>query len=162
MVFRPGLIADGTRFGRLVVVCLQGSDKWGSRQYDCLCDCGGRKVVVQYNLTSGHVRSCGCLQRERRIKHGMSSSPEYVAWLNMRDRCFKEQDPNYKNYGGRGITVCDRWKDSFQNFYEDMGPRPSGLTLERVDNNGNYEPNNCEWATRAAQLSNRRAYTKYG
>jgi hypothetical protein len=96
----------------------------------------------------------GCTQRHKRTK----DNPEwraYCVWQGMRARCYRESDPNFKNYGGRGISVCDRWQD-FQNFYRDMGAPPLGRTIERVNNDGNYEPSNCEWATRATQSANRR------
>lgn len=157
----------GQRFGRWTVLKRTSSRRWGS-YWVCICDCGTRKEVSQGSLRRGDTRSCGCLRVEvvralfQTHGHGHPISPEYRAWRNMINRCERPATKEFKDYGARGIRVCPRWRSSFENFLADIGLRPSpNHSLDRVDNDGNYEPGNCRWATRLEQQHNkRRAYSR--
>lgn len=158
----PARVKDltGQRFGRLVIVSFGGINRSGKATWECLCDCGHTLVAISGNLRSGNTGSCGCAHREglihRNTTHGQNRSPEYTAWQRLLGRCFCETNSDYDRYGGRGITVCTRWRYSFEAFYADMGPKPSGhrISIERLDNDGHYEPGNCVWATQAQQTRN--------
>jgi len=141
---------EGMVFGNWTVESYAGDYKWLSR-----CGCGVVKTVRSDKLRNGTSTSCGCL-RKNRLTHGLSGTPEHMAWRSMRYRCENPNNESYKDYGERGITVCERWS-SFDNFFEDMGPRPSSKhSIEREDVNGNYDPDNCVWATITEQNRNTR------
>lgn len=154
----------GQTFERLFVESFAGVDQYKESLWLCLCNCGNRKIIRRSNLKRGLTTSCGCYNLERTIEtqvtHGHSKnktkSRELMSWQGTKARCSNPKATGYSNYGGRGITMCDRWKNSFSAFLEDMGPRPTGCTLERVDNNGNYEPGNCAWIPKGNQSRNQR------
>lgn len=154
-------IIAGERFGRLIAIqCLPGSAGERSK-WLCRCDCGNEPRIVGNSLRAGLTRSCGCLQRDacrqKNSTHGMRKAPEYSVWYDMKRRCFDPKNKRYADYGGRGIAVCESWRISFASFYADMGPRPTAThSIDRMNNNGNYEPSNCKWSTKSEQAFNRR------
>lgn len=155
----------GQKFGRLTVFTKSITRYRGEVCWDCLCDCGIFHTVRGTYLKSGVSKSCGCWKKELRKEKlykpdALFRHPLYAAWRGMKSRCYREKDPRYKDYGGRGITVCERWLDSFENFLADMGERPEGLTLDRKDNDGPYSPDNCKWSTRSEQQRNTRRQKK--
>ena len=157
---------SGQRFGRLVVIRQAESKIYPNKRkvtnWICKCDCGNVITTRADSLRNGKTKSCGCIHHEVLLKnikkHGMAGSRIYITWQNMKDRCFNDKNINFRNYGGRGITVCSEWKDSFEEFYKWAlkNGYSDKLTIDRIDVNGNYEPNNCRWISYKEQSYNKR------
>lgn len=158
----------GLRYGRLLVISFAFT-KRGNSFWNCQCDCGSKKTVLGFALQMRPTTSCGCFQRECAAKQGanfhttthghspkLKPSPTYKSWQAAKDRCTRKDSTGFKYYGGRGIKICGRWINSFENFLKDMGIRPIGKSIERKNTNGNYTPKNCKWATPKEQQANRR------
>ena len=159
----------GLRFARLIVIGNAPAKPWGNLCSTCICDCGNEVIVTDSNLRTGNTKSCGCLKlevnksgaRERFTRHGFARmnavTPTWKSWRAMHDRCLLRKHHAWKNYGGRGIRICDRWLNSFEVFLKDMGERPGReFSIDRINPDGNYEPGNCRWADRLTQRRNRR------
>lgn len=155
----------GQKFNKLMVLRYHSRTKHGESKWVCLCDCGKESITTTAKLRSGHAKSCGCIRSEAtkksRTTHGHfvgnKKSPEFNCWWKIKERCFNENTKAYHRYGGRGITMCERWQENFLNFFEDMGTRPSPThSIERNENDKGYFPENCRWATPKEQSRNKR------
>jgi hypothetical protein len=151
---RPVVDTVGRRFGRLLV---KDRDGYVGREaaWACTCDCGRLKTISGASLRDGSVQSCGCLRKDKPTTHGMKGTPTYVSWCSMIQRCTNPNRPRFADHGGRGIKIYGSWL-RFEAFLADMGERPEGKTLDRIDNDGDYEPDNCKWSTPTEQARNRR------
>lgn len=157
----------GRRYGRLLITTREPNDARGNTRWRYLCDCGTVGSLKGSALDGGNTKSCGCLRKDGQshVNHGHSHrgrmTATYRTWLALRQRVSNPKDASYPNYGGRGIQVCNRWRESFENFLADMGEKPAGLSIERQDNEGHYTPDNCVWADRHTQNKNRRGLRQY-
>lgn len=153
------LDVSGERYGRLVAV-KRVANRGRATFWSFRCDCGKTTEAALGAVRSGDIQSCGCWKAEsflaRAVHHGMAGSRTYLSWSNAKARCYNPKNKRFADYGGRGIAMCDRWRASFEAFLSDMGERPHGMTLDRKDVNGNYEPGNCRWATQSEQTTNTR------
>lgn len=146
------VVEIGMRFGSLVVIDADRKHYW-----KCKCDCGKEKVIYRSSLVLGKSKSCGCMAGKKNRTHGLTKTRTFGIWMHMKARCYRKTCSDYPNWGGRGISVCDRWRNSFENFIADMGECPEGMSIDRIDNSGNYEPGNCRWANHFQQKRNTRA-----
>jgi hypothetical protein len=154
----------GQKFGRLIVIKYEKNDKSNNAIWKCRCDCNNITFVLGYSLRSGNTQSCGCLRKEKMTKHGLSYNPLYNIWKQIIQRCNNKKCKRYKDWGGRGITVCDEWRNDFMPFYNwaIANGWKKGLYIDRIDNDGNYEPSNCRWVTPRKSASHTRRASKHG
>lgn len=159
---------SGQKFNRLTAIKFDGCRRTYGKAlafWIFRCDCGTELSRCSTSVISGNTKSCGCLRREaarnRQRTHGLSETNEYKIWQLVKNRCLNENAEDYELYGGRGITVCDEWRYSFTAFLESVGPRPQGMSLDRIDNNGHYEPSNVRWTTQKTQCNNKRSNATY-
>ena len=149
----------GQKYEKLTVLSQVGVNKSGEKMYECLCECGNKKIIRGNSMRRGLTTSCGCYRSKyissKNKVHENCGTPTYKSWTAMKSRCLNPNTTAYQNYGGRGIKICDEWMN-FENFLKDMGEKPKGKTLDRIDFNGNYEPSNCRWASIQEQNRNTR------
>lgn len=153
---------SGKKFNYLTVIKQEGfvvrdKGRKGNALWLCRCECGNTTIVDSSKIQSGRKKSCGCMKDSHKTTHGMSRTATYQTWENMIQRCTNPNATKFHQHGGRGIAVCQRWLESFANFLADMGEKPDDKTLDRINNDGNYEPSNCKWATKEEQANNTRA-----
>lgn len=167
---------SGRRFGRLLVLWRDLASPNVNVHWTCVCDCGNQKSICGQSMKNGRSASCGCLHHEFMLDmghvnhiHGHSNpaTRTYTTWQGMKARCLNPKNTRYADYGGRGIKICQHWLDAFENFLADMGEKPIGMSIDRINNDGHYEPSNCRWATNEIQMKNRRKHysrkgTNYG
>ena len=151
------MIKVGERYGMLKVLKSSARTNSGRLQFECLCDCGNTTIAESSNIERGRTSSCGCYRTQSRYRHNMVNSSEYQSWCALRVRCYNKKSDHYKDYGGRGIKVCDSWLESFNNFFDDMGYKPNRrYSIDRINNDGDYTPSNCRWAKKKIQARNKR------